>query len=78
MNTKQIQFTRQKAVVFLLAGLVLAAGLVWIQVNMNQASRGTDAVNTDAAGYESGLSPELHLNSVKGGKGGVNGGDVHK
>ncbi len=71
MNTKQIQFNRQRVAALLLAGSILAAtaGLVWADVNISQANRGTGSVKTDAVGYDSGLSSEPHLRSVKAGDG---------
>ncbi|MFN8453731.1 MAG: hypothetical protein U0401_03520 [Anaerolineae bacterium] len=77
MNTQHMQFNRQKVAALLLAGAILAAGLTWAEVSISQASRGADAVNADAADHQSGLLPQLHFNSVKGGNAGAGGGD-HK
>jgi hypothetical protein len=79
MNTKQIQFNRQKVAALLLAGSILAAtaGLAWADVSISQANRGTGSVKTAAVEYDSGLSPELHLRAIKGGRVG-GGGDIRK
>lgn len=79
MNIQQIQFNRQKVAALLLASSILAAtaSLTWVEISLSQANQGTGAVKTEAVGYDSGLSPQFHLSSVKGGKGGICG-DVGK
>jgi hypothetical protein len=69
MNTKQIQFNRQKVAALLLAGSILAAtaGLIWADVSISHANRGAGSVKADTVGYDSGLSSELHLRTVKEG-----------
>lgn len=70
-----MHFNRQKVAALLLAGLILVAAIGLIRAEANQAA----ALNkADSVEYESGLSPVSHLNTVKGGKGGVSGGDVQK
>lgn len=74
-GVSKMQFNRYKVVALLLAGLILAAAIGLIRAEANQAVALTKA---DSVEYESGLSPEFHLNAIKGGKGGISGGDVHK
>ena len=68
MNTKQIQFNRQKVAALLLAGSILAAtaGLTWAEVSLSPANQGTGSVKADPMEYDSGLPSEFHLRSIKG------------
>ena len=99
MNTKHIQFNRQRLVAILFAGLslALAAGLVWVGADTNgstvqlvnirqngayslqpgqrELSATVDHTGADLGKDESGLQRWSYLKSVKGGKGGVQGGD---
>jgi hypothetical protein len=74
MNTKQIQFNRQKVAALLLAGSILAAiaGLAWADVSTGQAQGGAGSEKAGGVEYDSGLP---HPNSVKGGLAGGIGGD---
>jgi hypothetical protein len=74
----KMQFKRQWVAALLLAGSILTASLAWAEAIFSQANRGTDTGKTDAVSYDSNLSPDFHFSSIKGGKGGVSGGDVHK
>ncbi|MFN8454179.1 MAG: hypothetical protein U0401_05805 [Anaerolineae bacterium] len=81
MKTQQIQFNRRRVAALLLAGSILAAtaGLIWADVNLSQANQAAALNKADSVEYESGLSPESHLNAVKGGRPtGGGGGDVQK
>ncbi len=68
MNTQQIQFNRQGVAALLLAGSILAAiaGLAWADATI-QPKWGAGSEKAGAVEYDSGLSSESHLRSVKGG-----------
>ena len=84
MNTKQVQFNRQKVAALLLAGSILAAtvvSLTWVDVSVNQANREIGPAKAGSAEYDSELSSEFPLGSGKaeegqllaGGRGGISG-----
>ncbi|MFN8454176.1 MAG: hypothetical protein U0401_05790 [Anaerolineae bacterium] len=76
-----MQFNRQKVAALLLAGLILvtAIGLIRAEANAGQANREINSVKADEVSFHGGLSPEFHLNSVKGGRpAGGGGGDVQR
>jgi hypothetical protein len=70
MNTKQIQFNRQRVAALLLAGSILAAiaGLAWADVSIGQPKGEAGSEKAGAVEYDSGLSSEFHLRAVKAGK----------
>lgn len=75
MNTKQIQFNRQKVAALLLAGVVLAAtvvGLTWTDVSANrQANWGGGSEKAGFVEYENGLPSWSQHGFIAGRKPGV-------